>query len=221
MVKLPEGYCIDRTEVTRGQYAAWLSTNPSTAGQISDCTWNTSFATDASCMRLSDVYQGSGSENHPQLCVDWCDAYAYCQGVGKRLCGKIGGGSNGYSDYANAALDQWHNACVSDGADNTYPYGNTYQPDYCNGVDHRGGTTVPVGSMTTCQSSVPGYEGVYDLSGNVMEWEDSCDGVGQSALCRVRDASFGFGVRGYLRCDFGDYANRNFLRNDLGFRCCS
>ena len=28
MVKLPEGYCIDSTEVTRAQYAAWLATNP-------------------------------------------------------------------------------------------------------------------------------------------------------------------------------------------------
>jgi hypothetical protein len=35
------------------------------------------------------------------------------------------------------------------------------------------GTTVETGSLSTCQPSVSGYAGVYDLSGNVWEWEDS------------------------------------------------
>jgi sulfatase modifying factor 1 len=46
MVRLPEGYCIDGTEVTRAQYQEWLNTSPSTAGQISDCAWNTTFIPD-------------------------------------------------------------------------------------------------------------------------------------------------------------------------------
>jgi hypothetical protein len=36
---------------------------------------------------------GAGSGNFPITNVDWCDAYAYCAGIGKRLCGKIGGGT--------------------------------------------------------------------------------------------------------------------------------
>ncbi len=47
MVRLPEGYCIDSTEVTRAQYQAWLSSAPSTTGQVSHCGWNTSFTPDA------------------------------------------------------------------------------------------------------------------------------------------------------------------------------
>jgi formylglycine-generating enzyme len=92
--------------------------------------------------------------------VDWCDAYAYCKGVGKRLCGKIGGGSADYNTgWNNAARDQWHSACTSGGVE-TYPYGSTYQPQTCNGLDHGAGATVAVGSMTACESSVSGFTGV-------------------------------------------------------------
>jgi hypothetical protein len=222
MVRLPEGYYIDSTEVTRAQYQAWLNTNPPAAGQISDCTWNTSFAPDATCMSSSYVYQGSGSENHPQVCVDWCDAYAYCQAVGKRLCGKIGGGANGSGDYADASLSQWYNACVSDGANDVYSFGNTYQPTYCNGYDYSVSrntyTTVAVGSMTSCQSPVSGYEGVYDLSGNVYEWEDSCDGPGG---CLVRGGSFAYGSSYELSCGSRNLAGRQYVYDLLGLRCCS
>jgi formylglycine-generating enzyme required for sulfatase activity len=223
MVMLPQGYCIDSTEVTRGQYQAWLDTSPSTGGQIPDCEWNTNFAPVTDCS-LS-VYRGTSFENHPQVCVDWCDAYSYCRAVGKRLCGKIRGGSNGYDDYTNASLSQWYNACTSDGANNAYPYGNTYQALYCNGGDYslsRGtSTTTEVGSMPLCQSSVTGYQGVFDLSGNVMEWEDSCDGTGQLASCRLRGASFDSTLDLALACGFGYDLVRDGMNGNVGFRCCS
>jgi formylglycine-generating enzyme required for sulfatase activity len=223
MVMLPEGYCIDSTEVSRGQYQAWLDTNPSTDGQISDCTWNTTFVPDGSCMSQPDVCQGAeGTEcdNHPQVCVDWCDAYAYCVGVGKRLCGRIGGGPNGLDHYATATLSQWYNVCVSGGANNTYPYGNTYQSSYCNGAEHGVGTTVPVGSMIACQSSALSYSGVYDLSGNVQEWEDSCDGAGEFALCNLRGGSVHHSDYD-LTCAIGVAISRNYAGHYTGFRCCS
>jgi formylglycine-generating enzyme len=222
MVRLPEGYCIDSTEVTRAQYQAWLDTNPSTAGQISDCTRNGGFVPDVTCMLSTFVCQ-SGCDNHPQVCVDWCDAYAYCQAVGKRLCGKIGGGPNGYNDYANASLSQWYNACGSDGVNNAFPYGSTYQPDYCNGFDFAVSgsayymAAVPVGSMPSCQSSVSGYQGVYDLSGNVMEWEDSCDG----SYCHLRGGSFNTIPAGYLACGILQPGESLGADGYVGFRCCS
>jgi formylglycine-generating enzyme required for sulfatase activity len=215
MVQLPEGYCIDSTEVTRAQYAAWLATNPnpSSPAQILECASNNSYAPGCDW-----PYDGTRSD-YPVVCVDWCDAYACCQAVGKRLCGKIGGGANAWGDSANASLSQWYNACVSNEADSTYPYGDTYEPHFCNGEDHGVRVPVAVQSMPFCQSPVPGYEGVYDLSGNVLEWEDSCDG----GSCRLRGGYYlggaGFGDR--LSCGAGNGASRNYVNPSIGFRCCS
>lgn len=130
MVRLPEGYCIDSTEVTRAQYQGWLSTNPSTASQISVCSTNTTFTPDASCMERACR---SNCENHPQVCVDWCDANAYCNAAGKRLCGKIGGGSlAGYGgEFIDVNLSQWFNACSSH-ATQSFTYGKAYAAGICN-----------------------------------------------------------------------------------------
>ena len=86
--------------------------------------------------------------------------------MGKRLCGKIGGGPNAYADWANANGSQWYNACSCGGTE-TYPYGNAHQSQTCNGTDHSA-AVVPVGSMTNCRSQVQGYEGVYDLVGTYV-----------------------------------------------------
>jgi formylglycine-generating enzyme required for sulfatase activity len=214
MVRLFEGYCIDTMEVTRSQYQAWLAQNPRLPG-----------AGDANCgfvMAYAPVcdwpYDGTRPDN-PVVCVDWCDAQAYCEAMGKQLCGRIGSGPNGYKDYANASRSQWYNACVSSDANNQFPYGNTHQPGYCNGGDNGVRATVPVGSMITCQSSVQGYQGVFDLSGNVWEWEDSCEGTGPSVNCRLRGGGFA-DAPGELACgsDFG--LPRNNVSGDVGFRCC-
>jgi formylglycine-generating enzyme required for sulfatase activity len=104
MVQLPAGFWIDSTEVTRAQYRAWLQTKPTYGGQPAECSWNDDYT--------PGCHWPAGEEpNHPVVCVDWCDAYAYCQGVGKRLCGKIGGGPNGIDDYADATKSQWYYAC--------------------------------------------------------------------------------------------------------------
>ena len=187
--------------------------SPSTSGQVSACTWNSTYV--PSC-----EWPPGTNGDHPVVCVDWCDAYAYCQAVGKRLCGKIGGAANGFSDYANASTSQWYAACSSGGA-NDYPYGDTYSESACNGRLASHHTTVPVKSMVGCQSSVSGYAGVYDLSGNVWEWEDSCDGdVGEDDYCRMRGGSFVNDADNGLRCDGGD-VDRDYQADGIGFRCCS
>ena len=211
-------YEIDSTEVTNGQYQAWLNTSPSTAGQISVCSWNTSFAPSSSWPPTSSTLY------YPVVYVDWCDAYAYCAGVGKRLCGKIGGGSNDYGDFADVTKSQWYAACTSNGHYTTtgYPYGSAYQPTYCNGADaNKKGAAVAVGTMSQCESTVPGYEGIYDLSGNVWEWEDSCNGTsGPSDNCLLRGGAF-FNDRNALECGFSTYGPRYLTLNYFGFRCCA
>jgi formylglycine-generating enzyme required for sulfatase activity len=222
MVRLPEGYCIDSTEVTRAQYRAWLDTTPSAAGQISACTGNSTFTPDASCMARPEVCQ-TGCENHPQVCVDWCDAYAYCQAVGKRLCGKIGGGpiEEGPYTWIDASVSQWYSACSAHGTQ-MYACGETYEPGTCNGSENDAYRTVPVGTLSGCQSPVSGYGGIYDLSGNVMEWEDSCNDRG----CRVRGGDFATGNS--LSCAVETFTYSDSIADSrhvadwyTGFRCCS
>jgi formylglycine-generating enzyme required for sulfatase activity len=118
-------FSIDATEVTRGQYSAFLTAKQANvSGQPGTCSWNTSYIPTNSWPPKITEY------DMPVAWVDWCDAYAYCAWSGRRLCGKIGRGSNALDDYANPALSQWMRAGV--GASNTgYPYGNSYVSSKC------------------------------------------------------------------------------------------
>jgi formylglycine-generating enzyme len=218
MTLLPEGYCIDNTELTRAEYQAWLDGigDPSTVQQSAECSaWNNAFVPDATCMSGTTVCQGSGCANHPMCCVDWCDAKAYCQAVGKRLCGKITGGMNAMADHHDATLSQWFNACSAH-AQSLYPYGGSDETD-CNVVESQRNTTIPVGSLATCQSKAPGYSGIYDMNGNVGEWEDSCDGTGPTSRCLVRGGSFG---SYYSSCTADVNIAKTSATSSVGIRCC-
>ena len=210
-------YSIDATEVTQGQYDDWLLSNPEKPPSTDkSCGWNTSFAEQAT------GYTGVDAEHHPVVNVDWCDARAYCSAVGKRLCGAIEGGSVEFSaSYADASSSQWYRVCSSAGT-LTFPYGNSYEASNCNGatvIDAR--QNMQVGSLRQCVASASGYAGVYDLSGNVSEWEDSCESSGQLAFCRLRGGSFYSGDGDSLACNSDMYDNRNGVSVNVGFRCCS
>lgn len=193
LVELPNGTAIDATEVTRDQFAAWLATNPDPADSSdSSCVTNITYTPERdwperNC-KATDWPPGERGD-HPVVCIDWCDAFDYCVSVGKRLCGAIDGGANAYEDYADASKSAWFAACSADG-DNTFPYGDEYDGSACNGLDTGLEETAPVGSLATCQSADPAWAGVFDLSGNVREWEDSCvDEVGD-VPCHMRGGSY-------------------------------
>jgi len=237
MVAVPEGFLIDSSEVTQRQYAAFIAAQPRTDAQPGSCSWNASFEPEPGCLSLSAVCQGNKCADHPQVCVDWCDARAYCAWAGKRLCGDIDGGPADYDDIENAATNQWYHVCTSGGA-NVFAYGNSPDARLCNthgnpvtgcdaGQGGSGGgvlgacTTTAVGSLPACQSNIDAYSGVYDMTGNVWEWEDACEGGGPQDNCRVRGGSFYYGA--YDRCGEGGGSGqpRSATGVDIGFRCCS
>jgi formylglycine-generating enzyme required for sulfatase activity len=152
--------------------------------------------------------------------VDWCDAYAYCKWAEKRLCGKIGGGANAWDDFADPTKSEWQNAC-SAGGTRTFPYGDTYMASACNGRETGPNETAPVESNATCEGP---FAGLFDLSGNVREWEDSCyEATGPEDLCRSRGGSWHSLYDTALSCSLTEsmYDNREEQSSAQGFRCCA
>jgi hypothetical protein len=209
------GFCIDSTEVTVDQYIAFLSAKAGdTSGQPPGCTSNNSYTPGRN-------WPPSGPTNQAIVGIDWCDAYMYCAWANKRLCGAIGGGSVDPSQSSNAAVSQWFKACShADDGLHVYPYGLNYDPSACNGADYDAHAPLP--SVATCQG---GYPGVFDMSGNVIEWEDSCQvdpdaGPGPSDCCLIRGGGFNQNAV-QLQCGNWLCTGRLNGGGDNGFRCCS
>ncbi len=208
-------FCIDSTEVTNRQYQRFLDATGGVSSQGAPCAWNRSL--------VPRVWPppARSSPEHPVVFVDWCDAQAYCQWAGKRLCGRIGGGSLRIAEQTDATRSQWMSACTGGGA-SVYPYGDAYASGACSG-DEPTGYFLPVASKPAC---VGGFPGVYDLSGNVHELEDSCDVDpavldGSMDICADRGGSFKHDP-GMLACGLTlDKDPRSGQWFDVGFRCCS
>jgi len=226
--------CIDSTEVTNGQYAAFLATNPSTAAsaQHPKCAWNSSFDPTGVLLDADPSNPQPLGPEYPVVYVDWCDAYAFCAWSGKRLCGKIGGGQNATTDFANATRSQWYFACIAGSATNILPYGTVFSNNTCNGyyfpsnqLSPPSNNIIPPKAASGCHAANAPYSAVYDLSGNADEWEDSCDATGTGAdqnRCRTRGGGWSDKVQGALQCD-ANYLGytRSTHGSAVGIRCCS
>ncbi len=204
------GYGIDATEVTNDAYAAYLATNPDPKKQPLECAENTSL------LPASGWPPAVGKGSDPVVHVDHCDARAYCKWAKKRLCGKIAGGILPYADFSDAKQSQWHNAC-SGGGTKTFPYGAQYAGSSCNGADYGASAPIAVGSASACEG---GYPGLFDMSGNVWEWEDACNGTaGAADLCRIRGGSHAQNATA-LGCAADSALPRSGAGKSVGFRCC-
>lgn len=179
-------FCIDATEVSAEQYTAW------TSRQIADlpagCAWKTSFRAE---LRLP---------MEPANFTDWCDAFAYCRAVGKRLC-------------TGAELAY---ACTG-GTSRRFPYGDVFNASACNVVEQGRDAMWPVGSQTSCQSQ---GTGVFDLVGNTDEWTADCDAPAMSGdagtLCQVYGGWYKKPPA--ATCAYEGLQPRG---SNAGFRCCA
>jgi formylglycine-generating enzyme required for sulfatase activity len=207
-------YCVDATEVTNAHYILFLADvgdTPAAGSQPAECAFNTTLVP-------NELF--SGPPMFPVVQVNWCQAYAYCKWAGKRLCGAIGGGTVSATTTAwkDASKDQWFHACTYGGT-RAYPYGATYNSSACNGSDvSTNQDATAVMAYSKCEG---GYAGVFDMSGNVREWEDSCDGTtGAGDHCRTRGGAADNGEL-HLTCDHDESYGRDYTSARTGFRCCA
>ncbi|HEX6766523.1 MAG TPA: SUMF1/EgtB/PvdO family nonheme iron enzyme [Polyangiaceae bacterium] len=231
MVEIPRPgggfFCIDRTEVTNRMYATFLDDAPPANEQEMLCSWNATFTPQMGSTCDPLPYDPINRGNNPVACVDWCDAKAFCEWSGKHLCGAIGGGPNPLASFADETRDEWYQTCSHDG-DNILPYGNTYEGSNCAGLDQGTSRALNVATLANCQG---GYDGVWDMSGNVSEWADSCAASsGASDNCAHRGGSW-YDLKGGapLYCNSSLPSDTTpmpeVLRRDtrdihVGFRCC-
>jgi sulfatase modifying factor 1 len=209
-------FCIDATEVTNEQYQAFLDARAGdTGGQPAACAWNDSFTPSQSALPWPAP---GGRERYPVVNVDWCDAHAFCAWAGKRLCGRIGSGTLAVDSAGDARVSQWASACSQAGTQ-MYPYGPSIDATACNVArPERADQITPTGGLATCQG---GYDGIYDLGGNVEEWVDACGGAtGGDDPCAIAGGSAA-SAPADLACSSSHYTEKRrdsyFLR---GFRCC-
>ena len=109
------------SSVIASDYAAFLAAGPPLSLLPAGvCSFKKSFVPDG-------VFPPSGGAALPVTSVDWCDAAAYCTFAGKHLCGKVGGGSSAYTDYAKPASEWYFGNVYAD--DGVTPLGWWERPD--------------------------------------------------------------------------------------------
>jgi hypothetical protein len=142
----------------------------------------------------------------PWTYVPFSEAKAACEATGARLC----------------TADEMLTACR--GAElNAYPYGMSYEPDTCNGLDFGAlGVDVLLGTASPSIQSCRTTLGIHDLSGNAAEWTSTQTGTTPNNLpiFIAKGGSYKSPALG-LACSFAlsRFAS-NAILPELGFRCC-
>jgi formylglycine-generating enzyme required for sulfatase activity len=135
-VDLP-AFEIDKFEVTNADFAVFT-----------DATGYVTFAEQKGFRTWRDEW-GEGKDNNPVVMVNWEDARAYCEWLGKRL----------------PAEAEWEKAARGEDG-RRFPWGDDWDPNKANVKETGLRGTVVVGSFGLGASPY----GVEDMIGNVWEW---------------------------------------------------
>jgi formylglycine-generating enzyme required for sulfatase activity len=196
MVPSPDAsFCIDSTEVSAGDYSEFVAAVAADAAvdfsQRPWCRADAGFAPS----------QGPLSPSGPVRCVSYCDAYAYCQWAGKHLC------------TGEPTTGEWPRACTNE-FERSLPYGQDGGGS-CNfgqSADPSGPTEA--GSYKSCMG---GFDGLFDMVGNVAELVDDCTDDG--GTCSVLGGAW---YSSYLTtcATREEQAPGTKTACGVGFRCC-
>ena len=184
--------CIDATEVTNADYAAFMAARR-----------NTMIAAGPPCGDV--LVKNVGTRTDPLLPVTgvtFCEARAYCIHAGKHLCGHVAGGPI-VSTQTTTTDSAWYYACTAGTGVTTILNGHC-QLD----------AAAPAPSGTTCEGSA---KGLFDMVGNVLEWIDSVDDAGTGA----NFVGGGYPQPSNSDCSFVSGGPIGLTAPDVGFRCCS
>ncbi|MCC6649426.1 MAG: SUMF1/EgtB/PvdO family nonheme iron enzyme [Polyangiaceae bacterium] len=218
-------YCIDSTEVTQAQYAAFLTTKPDVAKQSREFCQKMNYAFEPPVFQEGlpggcpeGTFAPDKNPDAAVTCVNWCDAIAYCEWAGKRLCGKIGGGPSAGLKYG---LGNQRDFACSQGGKTKYAYGNDFKDGVCTSADPGalGALTKPVG-QGDCHGQAPPFSALDRLSGGVLEWLDACEESAPNE-CRLAGGATDSSTPAETACDHGGQAPATIDLPGAGFRCCA
>ena len=215
MQRLPR-FDIDRTEVTIGQFRAYVrATGTVTAaeraggGQTYEGGWEQRRG-----WTWAAPYGSPGADDEPAVHITHGEAQAYCRWAGKRLPTDAEWGEAAY-------LEQRANPPAPFVRGQRYPYPTGNSPQGANCLGDCG----PVKAVSHAQTSrgqgharvgttVAGVNGLHDMGGNVWEWVDSGPGREQ----RTRGGSWWYGS-GPMRDDHRQSKPADTAVVYIGFRC--
>jgi len=177
---------IDRTEVRVNEYAHCVAAGACGRPDVGGgCNWDR-----------------SGRDDHPVNCVDWEQARAYCEWVGKRL----------------PSEREWEKAARgTDGR--TYPWGNEAASCSLAVMRESGATgcgessTAPVASRAGGRSPY----GIFDMAGNVLEWTADLHEAGDGTRV-VRGGSWQSPAVP-MRASHREAMSPGLRHASVGFRC--
>ncbi len=201
-------FCVDRFEASQAEYKSFLAANVAPSSQPTQCSWNVDFVpTSSPECNVEPTSRGA----YPIVCIDWCDARAYCEWRGKRLCGSLADGGA----TPPGAPGEYAAACSKNGT-LKFGYGNDFDASICNGEEKRDSSVAMVDADLDC---VGGAAGLVNMMGNVKEWVNECDEVA-SAISDDCFANGGSYKNVNLECERSDNQDMGWKLPDIGLRCC-